>query len=219
MALIGSFAGAAFAFAFFLIGLTLQRAYERRSLHYNSLVRLERMLNIQLDQVHLIPIQVTEMIEPIAKGSVVVAIPRPILELDDLFIDLLDLDLTNALIEHRVSVQRVNDDIRNLREAYVAVKDRYLDGDFDDETYVSSGNFLVSKYSELAQAMTTMESELLSLLAQIRLRIAEPRPMSFRLAGRLSRLKLRPLSDSEISRERTALEVECSSGRNPYSAA
>lgn len=218
MELLGSFAGAAFAFGFFLFGQTLQRAYERRLLHYNSLVRLERMLNLQLDQAHRIPVQVGDMHEPVARGQILVAVPRPILELDDLFLELLDLELTNALMDHRVSVERVNSDIRDMSEAYAALKVRYLDGGIDRDTYCASGDFLVSKYGQLADAVSVMQSEVLDLLSLIRLRLAEPRPVSFRVAGRLSRLKLRDISATNMAKERAKLEKECAASRNPYLA-
>jgi len=215
MDLLASFAGAAIAFGFFLLGQAMTRAYERRRLHFNALVTLERILNLQLDEAHLIRNQVPEMQAPIDRGQALVALPRPILETDDLYVDLLDLELTNALIDNRISVHRLNHDIDNIREAYEALKGRYLDGSLDRETYISSSGFLIGKYEELAQALESLERQVTDLIVRVRLRLREPRPWSFRLIGKLSSIRLDPLPEDGLVREREVFLKECADAVNP----
>jgi hypothetical protein len=216
--LVVSFAGAAAAFAFFILGQAMLRAYERRLVHYNGLARLERVLNLQLAQTCLVVEQIPQMRAPVSDGQLLAALPQPILEPDDLFLDLLDIDLTNLLFDHQIAVQRANSDIRNIRSAYSDLKNSYLGGSIGQDVYVASAAMLVSKLEELAVGLSEHESLTLNLLSVIRLRLAEPRPLSFKVVGGLSRLRLRPLTAEAVARERAILESECAESTSPYSS-
>jgi hypothetical protein len=71
-----AFAGAAIAFVFFLFGETVLKAYELSREHYNALVFLERLLNLQLDEIFVIERQAGTLRGNVEQGRALLDLPR-----------------------------------------------------------------------------------------------------------------------------------------------
>ncbi len=209
--LVVAFAGAAIAFVFFLLGEALLKAYDRSKSHYDGLVSLERVLNLQLDEISVVGFQMRTLRQHLEKGRVLIDLPRSITKPEGMFLELFDIDLVNRLLSAGVLLRRANNDIENLREAYSRLFEGYLDQTLPREAYVENGRFVVGGFEAVAAALEQYRQEAENILARVRLRLAAGTPRTHRLVRWLiSHLMVNTatLPDDKVQAELTRLAEE-----------
>jgi hypothetical protein len=206
-----AFFSASLAFLFFVIGEAVLRSFDRGARHCNALVSLERLLNQQLDEIHVIEWQVPKLRPKLEQGHALIDLPRPIPTAAGVQGDLFEIDLVNRLFSSDALLRRGNNDIENLRAAYGQLLDRYLDGALPRDDYIENCKFIVSGYEALVDGLKKYREESDDLLARVRLRQREGRRRPWRLIKGLTGFLMvatKPLSDGDVKAERKKLADE-----------
>jgi len=200
-----AFASASLAFVFFLLGQAFLSAFARGRQHYNALVRVERLLNMQLDEMQIVIWQLPKQKAEAEAGRLLLDMPRPITTDPWAPADLLDIGLVNRLFGGVMFLRRANNDIENLREVNEQLRGRYMDKSLSPEGYKQNMRVVVSGLEAVAQGFVSCRSEAQETLARVRVRLSQSRPLAFRVINALtSRLMI---SVGDLDAEALASEL------------
>jgi hypothetical protein len=215
-----AFLGATIAFVFFLLGQAILKAYETAKDHRDALVRLERLLNEQLDVIHVHTAQIRTMRGGVEAGHLLLDLPRAVPVDENVGFRLLDIDLVNRLFSLWILARRVNNDVENLRSAYWQIAAQFLGGRLPRADYIRNAIFVVDGLEKVAEALVTYKTEAEDLLARVRLHVQRKQRVPRRLVGFLTErlwATIQPPSDDEVQRElqQIAEEVRAVRSRGP----
>lgn len=221
--LLVAFLGTAIAFGFFLLGQAILKAYDNAKDHRDALVRLERLLNDQLDIIFVHLGQIRTLRGNVESGHLLLDLPRALPLDEGVGFRLLDIDLVNRLFSLWALARRVNNDVENLRSAYTQIAGQFLGGRLQRADYIANATFVVSGFEAVGEALGTYKVEAEDLLARARLHFQRKQRLPLRLVGFLTRrlwTRLRPPSEDDVKREleQLAQEVGLVRARGPATA-
>lgn len=145
--------GALIAFGLVLVREYFKNISKRRALHYNTLVKLNRILNL-----HAIRIQENIFILPkcaasLKKGEIYFNRLRLIEFSTDFLIDLHNLRLEDALNTYFDTLSKDNDDLENLQTAMDLLKNGYMNGTLNEVSYLQNMKYLADKLEVLCKRL------------------------------------------------------------------
>jgi uncharacterized protein YjiS (DUF1127 family) len=150
-----AFAGAFFAYIFLRFAETMGKLYERRTKHYEAIVRLERMASRLLDDIGTDLYEIDQIVSihdaSTKAGQITVTGNRPKpLEYDNtLLYDLHNLDLINEIFSYYRQIERFNSDIIGLAAIYDFFKDAYVQDQTHRDNYLRNFALYVSRLKEV----------------------------------------------------------------------
>jgi hypothetical protein len=157
--IIGSLAsaivGALIAFGLVMIRDRFKGIGSRKRLHYRTLVKLNRQLNLHsgrmIENICLLP----RCAESLRNGEVYFNKLRPINFNLDILIDLHNLRLENALYTYFDAVSKDNDDIENMQNSLEMLANGFMNGNLSQESYQENVAYLADKLDVLQKRIET----------------------------------------------------------------
>jgi len=202
----GAFFGAFFAFMFGLITYYWTKWVERQNKDYNTIVKLEGVLNEHLNIFSRNEYLIHGSIDTLNKGAMTYNILRKYRLVEDIELSFLDLDLINKYFEYRDSANSLNNDFEVANKASDILREVFLSGKADDSAIKFNAQILVTNLIALNKMAAVTDDETKSLLCLIRIKIREDKPG---LVG-VRRLFWHPYKpdEQELKKEMAKLEKE-----------
>ena len=173
--------GVTATFCFFLVGQVILKAYDNAREHREAIVRLERLLNEQLDTLDVHVRQIQTLRGTVSAGQLLLDMPRSLPVDDAVALRILDIDIINRVLGLWMSARRINIDVDNLRAAYGQLSGVFLGGKIERNGYIANASFVVSGFEAVAEALGNYKTEAEQLLARVRIhaRRKQKWPMAF----------------------------------------
>lgn len=208
----GAFAGAAFSFLFIRIADALTKIYERQAKHYNALVRLQLVLNFNLNAIFLNRRNITkfsEVLKKTKKENIITINPNKfgkLLLLDKYISDLYYPELINELFQFNINLHKTNQDISVPNETYLNfAKECYQNKEFD--TYVHNLQLLVNDMSDLESYLNHLDQKTIELIAKLRV-LAKKKPLFTKIMFTIISTKFPKKFTEKVEKEKAVLLQE-----------
>ncbi len=200
---IGAFAGALFAFIFFLLGGYFNRARERQKLHHSTLVEFEYQLNEYLNIIPDIRSNIVHFTYSSTQGFVFWSLPRPLPQFRASLVNLSNLKIINLLFNLGVDINKANGDIENLNRGYDELKSVFHSQKIDKTQFIDNSKRLSEGYQSIGKYLDHTLENVITLLARIRVQTSKDKPGFF-----VFRVHDAVVTDDEVGKERIQLLKE-----------
>lgn len=202
----GAFFGAFFAFMFGLITYYWTKWVERQKKDYDTMVKLEGVLNEHLNTFSRNEYLIHGSIDTLNKGAMTYNILRKYRLVEDVELSFLDLDLINKYFEYRDSTNSLNNDFEVANKATDILREALLSGKVDHTAINFNSRIAVANLTALNKMASVTDDETKKLLCLIRIKIREDMPG---LIG-IRRLFWKPYipTAQEFEKEMSKLEKE-----------
>jgi hypothetical protein len=199
------------AFAFFLLGQVILRAWDRDRDDRKALVRLERLLLVQANAVLVLKASIAALPGSIGKGAIVFDSPREIRPPDEeLHVDLVNLDLVSGVVSLVVTIERINAEVANVKSAYGKIADLRVSQKITLDEYKEHAASFVGICQLLDEALTSYEKEADEITAHVRALFKRREPLALRLVKVVSKMLFRrgQPTPQDLANERNALAAD-----------
>lgn len=209
-----AFAGAFFAFLFLRLSELLTKLYERQVKHYNSLVGLGVQLNdvggVIHDNLYVLP----RFIQTIGLGNIYFNNLRTI-EIDrGPYKDLINPELLDELFSYNYQLRKANDDIETVSSGYQDIKNALIQGNITLQDYRINVVALSENLESLNKFLQNLQEETVILLARVRLRIKQDKPIGSKIIHFFIPAAKKRLRNEEIRKEAARLRLEIEESAN-----
>ncbi len=168
---IGAFFGAFFAFVFGLLTYYITKWVERQSRDYNSMVKLEGILNEHLNIFAKNEYLIHGSIDTLRRGFMTYNILRKYRIAEDLELDFLDPELINNYFDYRDSIISLNHDFEVSNHANGILRELVLSNKANSATIKANSDNLAVNLESLNNMASVMDEETKKLLCKIRIKI------------------------------------------------
>jgi len=171
VALVGSFAGAFFAFILVRLIEFVKSVQERKKAHYNALVQIEHLCQEQLDSIgcNIYEIEQMEAMFNKAKDERNIPIlmnqPHELRTIHDAMNKLLNIDMINLVLDYNADVRRINDDILRINSFHNFLLTSLTQKLFSPDAYIAQLEKLISKTNELKLFLEEFKEDTIRLIA------------------------------------------------------
>ena len=179
-----AFFGAFFAFGFDRLSNMLTVAKKRRSEHFNSLVKIERLLNRILSQLDKNIQLAKDDTEALRSMKLLVWNLPPIPFKHDLSDDLMNIDYINDYFSFTIDIETLNHDLAVIMSMYNESKGLFLSKIVSPEDHKDNVAFTVKRLSELIKFMDSKIVNTKEMLAKARIILKEREQTVFLLGAR-----------------------------------
>jgi len=210
----GAFYGAFFAFLFVRTGEGLTKIYERKSKHFNTLVRFQHYFNdclnitgdnvfIADDYIRIFDDRTLAKKEPRVFFNVFHEYPID----SELLIGLTNIDFINEVYTLNVELRKLNDTMHAIDRSYDQIRRAFVEKNIDLDTYILNVKEEKLRYFEVKKFLLETKSDLVRLYSISRI-LTKSSPLLSRVITRLSRSKYPVDIENQVKEEMKKLNIE-----------
>lgn len=174
-----AFFGAFFAFIFVKIAEWFSIIRKSNENHFNSLVKIERLLNRIISRFEKNILIFQDYVEPLRSMKMITWSSHPVPFCNELADDLKNIDFINEYFSFSLDMETLNNDFTTIRTMYDEVKGLFMNGTIKSETYKSNVSFCVNTIEGIAKLMKSYQENAIKLLAKTRLLLKERKNRTF----------------------------------------
>ncbi|MEK7498190.1 MAG: hypothetical protein AAB656_04720 [Patescibacteria group bacterium] len=204
----GAFFGGFFAFIFGLVTYYWTRWVERQKKDYDAMVKLEGVLNEDLNVFSKNDYLIKGSIKTLTMGGVTYNILRKYRLVEDIELSFLDLELINKYFEYRDSINSLNNDFEVANKANDILREVALGGKASTAAVKYNSQIMITNLAAINNMASVIDEETKLLLCVIRIKIKTDQPGLFGV-HRLFWHPHKP-TKQKIARELIQLEKEIS---------
>ncbi len=209
---LGAFAGATFTFLFIRLAEALNKIYEREVKNYNALVKLQLVLNFNLNAIFLNRRNIgrfRDVLNKTKETKIITINPtkfESLMLLDEFISELYYPDLINELFHFNIGLYKTNQDTSVPNETYLSFADQCCQRN-DFNTYLHNLSLLVDNMSDLESYFKHLDQETIMLVAKLRV-LARKKPLFIRIMFKVISTKLPKNLAKEVENEKSVVEKE-----------
>lgn len=204
---IGAFFGAFFVFLFLRLSDWISLKRKGNISHFNSLVKIERLLNRIINRLEKNIFNFQGNIEALESKKILTWSSNTIpynLELAD---ELRNVDYVNDYFTFTLDLETMNNDFNTMKSMYEEVKGLLIDRKIVPEVYQANVAFCVSKMREISKFMHSYQEKAIQLAAKARILQKEKKNWSF-LFGAFPKRHYGKNFDKKLKKEIVILNEE-----------
>lgn len=186
---LSAFAGAFFAFLFIRIVDGLSKTYDRAVKHFNALVKAEYQMNFYLNEVNDNIFILESIKKAISRKMVSLADLKEFPIKDDLLIELSNIEIIQDLFDLNVNFSKTNHSMATFIKIYTELCNSFLDKKINHPTYQLNLVYVQKNADLLIASLSSIDKKVVQLLAKIRIKAKNDRPLLTSVIQELSTSK------------------------------
>jgi hypothetical protein len=202
-----AFFGAFFAFIFLKFADWLSIIRKGNANHFNSLVKIERLLNRTISRLGRSILACRDNIDALSSMKMLVWNLPPVPYNYELADDLKNIDFVNDYFAFTVDIEALNNDLITIMSAYNEIKSLFINRAVSPEIYKDNVAFAIRRVSESIKFMEEFQSEATILLAKARIILKEKKRRIF-LIGALPKRNYAKRSERYLAEELIIVKKE-----------